>query len=392
MQTLLERCIMKLAQQQNMHCYRQRTKIVHRSAAHYFYNNRQYLSFQNNDYLGLATHTSIIKAFKKAADQYGVGSSASQLLGGHYHIHYELEEALANFLGQERALLFSTGYMANLAALITLLDKDDWIFHDRLNHASLIDGSRFCFAHLKRYPHKNNTLLAQYLTNPSKKNKWIVTDGVFSMNGDIADLPELVDLAKKTSSYLYIDDAHGVGVLGKLGRGSIEHHQIKAEDITVLVGTFGKAFGTAGAYVAGKNILIDMLLQFARTYIYTTAIPPALACATYASLQLIQEETWRRDYLALLINRFKAGAKSIKLPLLPSITPIQIIVLGCSLKTQKLTEALSKHGILAGCIRPPTVPPHRACLRIILTVNHTEKDVDYLLEILEKKIFLYGEN
>jgi 8-amino-7-oxononanoate synthase len=391
-QTLIKECINKLTNRKKLHLYRHRTKILDRKAAYFFYKKNQYLSFQNNDYLGLATHPLIIKAFKEAADRYGVGSSASQLLGGHYHVHHELEEALADFLGQERVLLFSTGYMANLAALVTLLNKQDWVFQDRLAHASLIDGARFCFAHFKRYPHRDHNVLTQYLISVINENKWIVTDGVFSMNGDIADLPELVDIAKKTSSHLYIDDAHGIGVLGKSGKGSIEHHQIKAEDVTILVGTFGKAFGTAGACIAGKNILIEVLLQFARSYIYTTAMPPALACATYASLKLIQKENWRRDYLRHLINRFKQGAKTINLPLLPSITPIQVIMLDCSLKTQKVAKTLSKYGILVGSIRPPTVPPYKACLRINLTANHTEKDIDYLLEVLEKKQIFHGSN
>jgi 8-amino-7-oxononanoate synthase len=282
--------------------------------------------------------------------------------------------------------------MANLAALITLLNNKDCIFQDRLAHASLIDGARFCSARFKRYPHRDHGALTQSLISLINENKWIVTDGVFSMNGGIADLPELVDIAKKTSSHLYIDDAHGIGVLGKSGRGSIEYHQIKAQHVTILVGTFGKAFGTSGAYIAGKNIFMEVLLQFARPYIYTTAIPPALACATHASLKLIQKENWRRNYLTHLINRFKQGAKIINLSLLPSITPIQVIVLGCPLKTQQVAEALSQQGILVGSIRPPTIPPQKACLRINLTVNHTEKDVDYLLEILSKKQNFYDPN
>lgn len=382
MAALTIKFINKLYQQKQLNLFRSRKAITERNGAKLNYNNQNLLSFINNDYLGLAKHPDVIHAFLEGASHYGVGSSASQLLGGSYAIHQHLEEKLAEFLGLERTLIFSSGFMANLAVLTTLIHKNDCVFEDRRNHASLIDGARYSKAKVKRYSHNNIAQLEKQIINMDTNNKWIVSDGLFSMDGDIAPLTQLFHLAKIHHCQLLIDDAHAIGVLGKKGQGSIEHFELPIKDLSILVGTFGKAFGTMGAFVAGNHILIESLIQFARGFIYTTALPPAIASATYKSLQLIQNEPWRREHLQLLIQYFKKSAEDLDLPLSPSITPIQTLIIGNTETTLEIAESLKTKGILVGCIRPPTVPPNTSRLRINLNVHHTKHDVEFLLDSL----------
>jgi 8-amino-7-oxononanoate synthase len=341
------------------------------------------LSFCSNDYLGLAANQEIKQAFIKATETQGVGSGAAHLLTGHSQYHQELEQALADFLDQQRVLLFSTGYMANLAVIDGLLQNGDTVIQDKLNHASLLDGGRLSAAEQLRYPHVDMTALSKRLDKASSSNhKLIVSDGVFSMDGDLAPLPDLIDLGKKHQAGLFIDDAHGFGVLGKQGQGIVEHFQIKA-DKPIVMGTFGKALGTAGAFVAADEDVIETLIQQARSYVYTTAQPAATAAATLASLKLVQEQSWRREKLQSLIGQFRAGAKQLGLNLMASVTPIQPVIIGDDKQALIIGKALESQGILVGVIRPPTVPKNSARLRITFSAEHTEEHVDQLLSALE---------
>lgn len=346
---------------------------------------KQFLSFTSNDYLGLANHPDILQSFIKASEQEGVGSGAAHLLTGHSYYHQELEQALADFTGQEKVLLFSTGYMANLAVIDGLLGQQDVVVQDKLNHASLLDGGRLSEATQYRYPHANMELLHKRLHNAvTAQHKLIVSDGVFSMDGDVTPLPEIMDLAKQHQAGVVIDDAHGLGVLGDNGKGTVEHFQIDEKEAPIVVGTFGKAFGTAGAFVAADEIVIETLTQQARSYIYTTAQPAAVAAATLTSLIIVQEQSWRREKLASLIEQFRTGAAQLGLELMDSSTPIQPVVIGGDKQALKVGKSLEEQGILAGVIRPPTVPKNSARLRITLSAEHSEKHVEQLLSALEK--------
>jgi 8-amino-7-oxononanoate synthase len=341
------------------------------------------LSFCSNDYLGLAANDEIKQAFIDAVDIDGVGSGAAHLLTGHSQYHQELELALADFLGQQRVLLFSTGYMANLAVIDGLLSNGDTVIQDKLNHASLLDGGRMSAATQLRYPHLDMAALSRRLQKTeSSEHKLIVSDGVFSMDGDLAPLPEMVALGKQHQAGLFIDDAHGLGVLGNQGRGSVDHFQIN-KDKPIVMGTFGKAFGTAGAFVAADEAVIETLIQQARSYVYTTAQPAAVAAATLASLKIVKTQDWRREKLQALIKRFRAGATQLGLNIMESSTPIQPVIIGDDKQALIIGKALEAQGILVGVIRPPTVPKNSARLRITFSAEHTEEHVDKLLSALE---------
>lgn len=350
-------------------------------------NKREYINFCSNDYLGLASHPEVIKAFKKGADVYGVGAGASHLINGHSQAHHVLEEELADFVGRPRALLFSTGYMANLGIATALIASKDTILEDRLNHASLIDAGRLSGARLQRYLHADSNSLKNYLlklsSSQSESRRLIATDGVFSMDGNIAPLPELAEVSKQHNGWLMVDDAHGMGVLGKDGRGTIDYFGLTLDKVPILMGTLGKAFGTFGAFVAGSETLIETLIQQARTYIYTTAMPPAVAAATLTSLRLLKSEGWRREKLWELIKRFREGAYELGLTLLESSTPIQPVIINDNEKTVAVSEALYERGIFVSAIRPPTVPEGSSRLRVTFSADHTEEQVDQLLSTLE---------
>jgi 8-amino-7-oxononanoate synthase len=347
---------------------------------------REVINFCSNDYLGLANHLEVIRALKKGADEYGVGAGASHLINGHSRAHHALEEELADFLGRPRALLFSTGYMANLGTITSLVGKGDTILQDRINHASLIDAGLLSGARLQRYLHADANSLDKHLQKLSEKNQrqLIATDGVFSMDGDIAPLPSLAKVADTHDAWLMVDDAHGLGVIGKQGRGTADHFQLNSNQVPVLMGTLGKAFGTFGAFVAGSEALIETLIQQARSYVYTTALPPAVAEATRASLKLVYGADDRREKLTTLIQQFRRGAEQLGLLLMDSETPIQPLIIGDAQQAVKLSdELLQKHHIMVSAIRPPTVPEDSARLRITFCANHTSAQVEQLLSALE---------
>jgi 8-amino-7-oxononanoate synthase len=345
---------------------------------------KKVLNFCSNDYLGLANHPEIVNAFKRGVDKYGVGSGSAHLICGHNKTHHQLEEELAAFTGREKALLFSTGYMANLGVISALIGKGDAVFEDRLNHASLLDGGLISGAHFHRYRHADLCSLQTKLDRSDSRNRLIVTDGIFSMDGDWAPIPELVKIAHDSNALLMVDDAHGFGVMGRTGGGLAENLGLTQRDVPVLMGTFGKAFGTFGAFVAGSEELIEILIQKARTYIYTTALPPAIAEATRASLKLVVDEAWRRDKLKQLSERFSNGAKQLGLNLSDSQSAIHVLIIGDTHRTVEISAALLERDILVSAIRPPTIPNGTARLRITLSALHEPQHVDRLLETLEK--------
>ncbi|GLO50423.1 8-amino-7-oxononanoate synthase [compost metagenome] len=371
----------RLAERRAADLYRQRPLLESPQGPEVVVDGQRLLAFCSNDYLGLANHPEVIAAWQAGAERWGVGGGASHLVIGHSTPHHQVEEALAELTGRPRALLFSTGYMANLGAITALVGQGDTVLQDRLNHASLLDGGLLSGARFNRYLHNDPASLASRL-DKAVGNTLVVTDGVFSMDGDLADLPALADVARARGAWLMVDDAHGLGTLGTQGGGIVEHFGLGVEDVPVLIGTLGKACGTAGAFVAGSEELIEALVQFARPYIYTTSQPPALACATLKSLELLRREAWRREHLAALIRQFREGAQQIGLELMDSPTPIQPIVIGDSAQALRLSRMLRERGLLVTAIRPPTVPAGSARLRVTLSAAHSEAQVQLLLNAL----------
>ena len=349
------------------------------------------LAFCSNDYLGLADHPHVVEAFVATAREWGVGSGASHLVSGHCREHHALEEELAAFVRRPRALLFSTGYMANLAVVTALLGRGDRVFEDRLNHASLLDAGLASGARFSRYPHAGVRALAARLGRAGSGRTMVVTDGVFSMDGDVAPLGELAAACRSHGAAFFVDDAHGLGVLGATGRGSLEAAGLGLDDVPILMGTLGKAVGTFGAFVAGSRELIETLLQTARTYIYTTALPPAVAAATRASLHAMQDEPWRRERVLQHVTRFRREAAQLGLRLLESRTPIQPLVLGSESAAVAASDALRARGLWVPAIRPPTVPAGSSRLRITFSAAHAEADVDRLVEALASLPTFMGE-
>jgi 8-amino-7-oxononanoate synthase len=375
-----------LNERREQNLYRMRKVIDSAQGAEVIVDGKRYLNFCNNDYLGLANHPDIVSAFKNAADEFGVGSGASHLVCGHSALHHRLEEQLAEFTGRPRALLFSTGYMANLGVINALLGNGDHIFEDKLNHASLLDAGLLSGARFQRFLHNDidnlETRLARTQADEGDGRKLIAVDGVFSMDGDCAPLPELAQLAQKHNAWLMVDDAHGIGVLGKNGGGCAEHFGLDINQLPILMGTLGKAFGTFGAFVAGSEALIETLIQFSRTYIYTTALPPAVAAATSKSLEIVQRETWRREHLQDLIAQFRRGAEQIGLRLFSSNTAIQPLLIGAADEAMRWSNALAERGFWISAIRPPTVPANSSRMRITLSAAHSEKQIERLLDAL----------
>ncbi|MEI2780748.1 MAG: 8-amino-7-oxononanoate synthase [Candidatus Competibacter sp.] len=343
---------------------------------------RRVVAFCSNDYLGLANHPALVAATQDAAGRWGVGSGASHVVSGHLRPHEELEERLAVLVGRERALYFTTGYMANLAIVPTLVERRDAIFADRLNHASLIDAALLARAEHVRYPHGDMDALAERLEQSSARRKLILTDAVFSMDGDLAPLPDLFALAERFDAWLVVDDAHGFGVLGPGGRGSIAHFDLPPSPRLILMGTLGKAAGVSGAFVAGDRRVIDWLTQRARPYIFTTASSPLLAAALLASLDLIAAGDERRAHLRRLIDRLRSGLDGLPWRLLPSPTAIQPLLIGGNDAAVRLSERLFARGLWVPAIRPPTVPAGTARLRISLSAAHDEAQIDALISAL----------
>ena len=365
--------------------YRTRQIIDSTPGVHVQIAGRQLINFSSNDYLGLANHPQVKQAFKEAVDAFGVGSGAAHLVCGHHRVHHDLENDLAEFTGRERALLFSTGFMANLGIMDALLTRQDRVFEDRLNHASLIDGGLASGARFKRYRHADMADLQRHLlAKTTALNTLVVSDGVFSMDGDGAPLADLVALATHHQAWLMIDDAHGFGVLGEQGGGIVAQHGFTQQEVPILMATFGKALGTFGAFVAGSETLIDTIIQRARSYIYTTALPPAIAVATRVSLQLMIKDTWRRQKLQTLIAHFREGAEHLGVCLMPSSSASQPIMVGTNQRALALSAALREQGFWVSAIRPPTVPTHTARLRVTFSALHELAEVDALLAALEK--------
>ena len=371
----------RLAVRRAENLYRQRPLLESPQGPQVVVDGQPLLAFCSNDYLGLANHPQVIEAWQAGASRWGVGGGASHLVIGHSRPHHALEEALAEFTARPRALLFSNGYMANMGAVTALAGQGDTVLEDRLNHASLLDAGLLSGARFSRYLHNDAASLASRLEK-AVGHTLVVTDGVFSMDGDVANLPALAREARAKGAWLMVDDAHGFGPLGATGGGIVEHFGLSQHDVPVLVGTLGKAFGTSGAFVAGSEALIESLIQFARPYIYTTSQPPALACATLKSLELLRSEHWRREHLNTLIRQFRAGAQQIGLQLMDSFTPIQPIMIGDSAEAMRLSQQLRERGVLVTAIRPPTVPVGSARLRVTLSAAHTEAQVQLLLNAL----------
>lgn len=345
---------------------------------------RRLIDFCSNDYLGLARDLRPAEAMSRAVRTWGTGATSAHLVTGHTAVHHALEDDLARFTGRERALLFSTGYMANLGVVAALAGRHDLIVEDRLNHASLIDAARLAGAVTRRFSHADPEAAARRLEVGRGRRRLIVTDGVFSMDGDMAPLRQLADVAQRHGAWLVVDDAHGLGVLGDSGRGSLEACGVAPEEAPVLVGTLGKAFGTFGAFVAGSASLVETLIQRARTYIYTTAPPPPVAAASRRCLEIAIAEPWRRARVHSLIHRFRAGAASLGIRLAESLSPIQPILIGDPAAALEASDDLFRQGMWVVAIRPPTVPKGSARLRVTLSAAHRDEDVDDLLEALSR--------
>ena len=345
---------------------------------------RELISFCSNDYLGLASDPALIEAASTGARTWGVGSGASHLVSGHLLPHEALEQQLAAFTGFPKALLLSTGFMANLAIVPAIVGRGDAVFADKLNHASLIDAVQLSRADSQRYPHGDLAALERMLGASTAKRKLILTDAVFSMDGDLAPLPELLELAERFDAWLVIDDAHGFGVLGPQGRGALAHFALPHAERIIYMGTLGKAAGASGAFVAGSATVVEWLLQRARTYIFTTGSSPIIACALLASLDLIEHGDERRAHLQGLTTQLRDGLDNTRWQLVPSPTAIQPIIIGGNHEALRVANALFERGLWVPAIRPPTVPKGTARLRVSLTAAHTNEQVERLVHALRE--------
>lgn len=379
---MLDALKQKLEKREDDGLMRQRRLLDSPQAEHIVANDQQYLSFCSNDYLGLANHPALIKTMQVAAGEAGVGSGASNLITGHHRYHDDLEGQLARFVGLPAALLFSTGYMANIGVLGALAGRHDAIFADKLNHACLNDGSYYSQAKMHRFVHNDVQGLEKLLSESQARHKIIAADAVFSMDGDIAPIPEYLALCERYDAYLYLDDAHGFGVLGKHGAGSLSHFNIQSPRV-IMMATLGKAAGVAGAFVAGEQVVIDYLIQTAKSYVYSTPAPPALSATLAKSVSLIEQGDDLRAHLNKLIDYFKMHLQLNKWHLMPSETTIQPLVVGDNFEALSLSKTLQAEGILVPAIRPPTVPENTARLRISLSSAHTLDDVKRLIAAIQ---------
>ncbi len=379
---LLERLAVQTSEREHANLRRRLRTVEHVEGPWLESGGRRLLGFCSNDYLGLSQHPQVIAALRRATADEGVGSGSAHLICGHRREHAQLEEMLAEWTGRERALLFSTGYMANLGTMQALLARGDVCVQDKLNHACLLDGAQLAGAELKRYPHGDVEAAARQLQGRPQAAALLATDGVFSMDGDVAPLAELAALCIRERATLMVDDAHGLGVLGAEGAGSVQAAGLGQREVPVLMATLGKALGCSGAFVAGSAALIDGLVQFARPYVYTTAMPPALAAAACAAVEIARGEHGRREKLQALIARFRAGAAQLGLPLMASHSAIQPLRMGDAQAALDAARALEQRGLLVTAIRPPTVPPGQARLRVTLSAMHEDEHVDQLLEAL----------
>ena len=373
----------ELAERARAGLKRKRRLLQSPQAAHVQMGGQAVLSFASNDYLGLANHPALIQALQSAAAEAGVGAGASHLINGHHQLHEAAEQALADFVGLPAGLLFTTGYMANMGVIGALMGRDDAIFADKLNHASLNDAALLTRATLHRYKHQDLAQLEKQLSESNARRKLVVVDAVFSMDGDIAPVPALLALCEKYDAWLMLDDAHGFGVLGQDGRGILSYFKVQSPRI-IYMATLGKAAGVAGAFVAGDETIIEYLIQSAKTYIYTTASPPALSAALVAAVNVMKTDLPRHQHLANLIQLFKSELQLNAWQLLPSITAIQPVLVGSNDRVLALSEYLLTRDIFVPAIRPPTVPKDTARLRVSLSAAHTEADVRLLIKTLQE--------
>jgi 8-amino-7-oxononanoate synthase len=360
---------------------RQRSVLQSPQSPHIVVDGKPYLSFSSNDYLGLANHPLLVAALQQGAEKFGVGSGAAHLVSGHTQVHQQLEQELAAFVGKPAALLFSTGYMANLGVVQALIGKGDTVFADKLNHASLNDAMQLSHASVKRYRHNDMAQLAQLLEKTASGRKLIITDAVFSMDGDLAHLPELLALCEQYDAWLLVDDAHGFGVLGEQGRGSLSYFGLDAPRI-IYMATLGKAAGVFGAFVAAESMVIDTLINHANSYVYTTATPPVLSSVLLEGLRLIATGEQQRAHLQQLIAQLRHGLRGLPWRLMSSPTAIQPLLVGDNHAVLQLSAKLRERGIWVAAIRPPTVPRGTARLRITLSAAHMVTDVRCLIEAL----------
>ncbi len=340
------------------------------------------ISFCSNDYLGLANHPQLKQAAIDGINAFGVGSGSAHLVNGHSTAHHQLEEELAEFTGYPRAILFSTGYMANIGICQALVGKGDYVFEDRLNHASLLDGGLISGARLQRYLHNDVSSLEKKIKSDTDAEQLVLTDGVFSMDGDIAEIPALAALCQSSKSWLMVDDAHGFGTLGETGKGCLQHYSLTNKDVPIYMATLGKAMGTAGAFIAGSEDLVETIIQQARSYIYTTAMPAAIAQATRCSLKIIQNEPEHLNSLNNNIAYFRQCCEQSAVDIENSQTAIQPLLIGDDKKAVSISEQLFEKGFLVTAIRPPTVPEGTSRLRITLSAKHSSNHIDQLIETL----------
>lgn len=362
--------------------YRELKVVGNSQDTHIEIDGKIFLSFCSNNYLGLANHPSVVKAVKDAVGKYGWGAGASRLVSGNMTLHETLENAISRFKGKEAAIVFPTGYMANLGAISTLVSNGDLVICDKLNHASIIDGCRLSGANFRVYAHCNMEKLENILKKSSKYNrKLIVTDSVFSMDGDLAPLPDIVGIARKHKAMVMVDEAHGTGVFGKNGRGVIEHFNLNKE-VDVVMGTLSKAIGSLGGYVVGEIDLINYLRNKARSFMYTTALPPAVCAASIAGIKLIQEVPALRESLWHNVRFIKNKLKLLNTDMISSESQIIPILIGDAQKAVEISKLLYKRGILIPAIRPPTVPANSSRLRMTVMSSHTQGDLECLIEVL----------
>ena len=378
----------QLSARQQDGLYRQRLIVASPQGRELTIAGQQLVNFCSNDYLGLANDARVRNAFQDGVTQWGTGSGASHLITGHTDAHHELEQRLAEFTGRERCLLFASGYAANLGTTNALLSAGDYIFEDRLNHASLLDGGRLSGARFSRFKHRDLADLDAKLARcqTAAQRKLIVSDGTFSMDGTVCDVPGLVARGQTHAAWIMIDEAHSLGVTGRAGRGLVDADLFSTADVPILVGTLGKAFGVQGGFVSGSHALIETLIQHARTYIYSTALPAAAAVALITSLEIVKTEEWRRERLRQLVQQFREGAQQAGIRLTESTTPIQPIIIGDERQATNISSALAHSGVLVSAIRPPTVPKGTARLRITFTADHTDQDVEKLLATLKQTL------
>lgn len=377
----------QLKQQKTQHLHRKSVQVTGKQGRFIEVEGNSFVNFSSNDYLGLASEPTLINAWKRGADLFGVGSGGSYLVTGYNQVHHDVTEQLKSWLNVDAIALFNSGYSANQAIIKLLLRKDDLLIQDKLNHASLMEAGIYSQAKMHRFKHNDMAHLGHILKQHIQTdNKLIISEGVFSMDGDIAPMTELCLLAKQNNAWLMIDDAHGIGVLGENGQGSVAQANQSQQEIDIYMATFGKALGVGGALVAGSTELIDYINNFSKPYVYSTGLPPAMIYCIGEAAKLAEQQQWRRDHLAGLIDYFKHLSGQYDIPLMPSNSAIQPILMGSSKQALDISVWLKKQGIWTTAIRPPTVPNNTARLRVTLTTNHHKSDILLLVTKLKQAI------